>query len=100
MMKCVCAGWEKLDASTGGIVGCCLRVSVTGEPDWGVFGSPLRDGKTWSASVCSIAVMQLLGLGTGEPFLRVLGAPAMGGGMLDASMGGIVEVLHPGGRSR
>lgn len=50
-------------------------MSVTGEPDWGVFGSPLRDGKTWSASVCSIAVMQLLGLGTGEPFLRVLGSP-------------------------
>ena len=25
--------------------------------------------------MCSIAVMQLLGLGTGEPFLRVLGSP-------------------------
>lgn len=40
--------------------------------------------------MCSIAVMQLLGFGTGEPFLRVLGTPLRGGEMLDASTGGMV----------
>ena len=49
--------------------------AVTGEPFFGILGTPLQEGKMRSASVCSVAVLLLPGPVEGEPDCGVFGSP-------------------------